>query len=59
MKQFANDKSGWDAAFAPALARLELLGNDKSGMVDCTSALPRAHQRRYAKAAPINARVLY
>ena len=58
MKRFAADKLGWDAAFAPAMAKLELLGTDQGGLVDCTSALPQAHRRRDAKAAPVNGRSL-
>ncbi|KAF2432391.1 heme peroxidase [Tothia fuscella] len=57
MKKFSTDKAGWDAAFSAAMTKMELLGTDGPGaMVDCTSALPRAHVARYAKSAPINAR---
>jgi hypothetical protein len=61
MKQFSNNKSGWDAAFAPALAKLAMLENDKGSMVDCTNSLPSssARRRRDAKAAPVNGRILY
>ena len=58
MKRFAGDKLGWDAAFSPAMAKLELLGTNQGDMVDCTSALPQAHMRRDAKAAPVNGRSL-
>lgn len=43
--KFSTDKAAWDAAFVDAMARLELLGNDKSGMVDCTSALPQSQAK--------------
>jgi hypothetical protein len=58
MKQFSTNKPGWDAAFASAMARLELLEVASAGLVDCTSALPQAHTRRDAKAAAINARAV-
>jgi len=56
MKQFAKDKSGWDAAFASAMAKLELLGGNRASMVDCTNALPNILGAREAKARAINAR---
>ncbi|KAF2663150.1 heme peroxidase [Microthyrium microscopicum] len=52
-KQFASNKPGWDANFASALSRMQLLGGNKASMVDCTSTLPRAHFRRNAMAAPM------
>jgi manganese peroxidase len=55
-KQFAGDKSAWDAAYASAMSRMELLGGNRGSMVDCTSALPNTLSAREAKARPINAR---
>jgi len=54
MTRFSADKAAWDAAFVDAMARLELLGNDKTSMVDCTAALPQAQAKarrddRFAK----------
>jgi hypothetical protein len=58
MQRFSTDKAAWDVAFTSAMARLELLGNDKSSMVDCTDALPKkqAKSRRDVKRANIFAR---
>jgi hypothetical protein len=58
MQKFSTDRASWDVAFTSAMARLELLGNDKSSMVDCTAALPNVHQksRRDQKSANIFAR---
>jgi hypothetical protein len=55
-KQFANNKPGWDAAFASAMSKLEQLGGSRGSMVDCTNALPNILSAREAKIAPINAR---
>lgn len=54
MTRFSTDKAAWDSAFVDAMARLELLGNDKASMVDCTAALPQAQAKarrddRFAK----------
>lgn len=47
MKKFSLNKPAWDRAFAPAMAKMELLGNvGPSGMVDCTSALPHSSAKR-------------
>jgi hypothetical protein len=43
--RFSTDKAAWDAAFVDAMARLELLGNDKANMVDCTAALPQVQAK--------------
>jgi hypothetical protein len=60
MKRFSVDKPGWDASFTRAMAKMELLGTtNPAAMVDCTSALPRAHLRRDAKAAAVNARAVH
>lgn len=40
MKQFSLNKPAWDAAFAPAMAKMELLGAPFT-KIDCTSALPK------------------
>jgi hypothetical protein len=57
MKQFSQDKAGWDAAFSAAMTKMALLGTPgPSAMVDCTSALPRAHASRDMKSTPINGR---
>jgi hypothetical protein len=45
MTRFSTDKAAWDAAFVDAMARLELLGNDKGSMVDCTAALPQTQAK--------------
>ncbi|KAF2437169.1 heme peroxidase [Tothia fuscella] len=55
-KKFAKSQGQWNAAFAPALAKMQLLGSSASKLVDCTSALPRARYTRDVKAAPINDR---
>lgn len=39
-KKFINDQTGWDKAFAPAMTKLSLMGVDRNGLIDCTSALP-------------------
>jgi hypothetical protein len=60
MRRFAIDKFGWDTSFSRAMAKLELLGTkSQSSLVDCTSALPRAHLRRDVKAAAVNGRSVH
>ena len=50
-KQFAGNQMMWSAAFAPSMTKLSLLGVDKSGLIDCTSALPGS--RGYVKRQPV------
>jgi hypothetical protein len=45
MTRFSTDKAAWDSAFVDAMARLELLGNDKTNMIDCTAALPQSQAK--------------
>ncbi|KAE9975859.1 hypothetical protein BLS_002365 [Venturia inaequalis] len=40
MTTFSNNKNAWDTAFAPAMAKMELMG-DTFTQIDCTSALPK------------------
>lgn len=41
------------------MTKMELLGTAGAGnMVDCTSALPKAHASRDVKSAPINGRYI-
>ncbi|KAF2128869.1 class II peroxidase [Dothidotthia symphoricarpi CBS 119687] len=43
---FALSKSAWDVAFVSAMQKMSLLGVDKEGLVDCTSALPGGSEKR-------------
>ncbi|KAF2421800.1 heme peroxidase [Tothia fuscella] len=45
MKTFSVSKRSWDDAFAPAMAKMELLGPEFT-KVDCTGALPRSLRKR-------------
>ncbi|TID25011.1 class II peroxidase [Venturia nashicola] len=47
MKSFSINKSAWDAAFAPAMAKLEVLGAPFT-QIDCTGALPKSLFKRSA-----------
>lgn len=50
----------WNAAFAPAMAHLSVLGisqADQANFVDCTSAVPSGSNARMIRAAPINDRI--
>ncbi|THW37438.1 heme peroxidase [Aureobasidium pullulans] len=57
-QSFVNSK--WNAAFAPAMAHLSVLGisqADQANFVDCTSAVPSGSNARMIRAAPINDRI--
>ncbi|QDS75635.1 hypothetical protein FKW77_006863 [Venturia effusa] len=47
MKSFSVNKGAWDSAFAPAMAKLELLGAPFT-QIDCTGALPKPLFKRSA-----------
>jgi L-ascorbate peroxidase len=54
---FVNNQNKWNGKFADAMARMALFGNNPSGMVDCTNALPSSTNiKRDIRSAPINAR---
>ncbi|OAG01794.1 peroxidase 40 precursor [Paraphaeosphaeria sporulosa] len=46
MRGFAASQGAWSAAFVPAMAKMSMLGVDKDGLVDCTSALPGGSRKR-------------
>jgi hypothetical protein len=53
-------KGKWNAAFAPAMAHLSVLGipqSDQANFIDCTSAVPSGSNVRLVRAAPINDRI--
>ncbi|KAI5194833.1 heme peroxidase [Aureobasidium subglaciale] len=59
-QSFVNSQSKWNAAFAPAMAHLSVLGipwSDQQGFIDCTSAVPSGSNARLIRAAPINDRI--
>lgn len=52
-KGFVGNQGKWSGKFADAMNRMATFGNDKTKMVDCTGALPKAVQiRRNLKEAP-------
>ncbi|KAE9983588.1 hypothetical protein EG328_009756 [Venturia inaequalis] len=52
-KGFVGDQGKWSGKFADAMARMATFGNDKSKLVDCTDALPKAVKvRRNLKEGP-------
>ncbi|KAH8890106.1 versatile peroxidase VPL1 [Thozetella sp. PMI_491] len=38
-RSFVNNQRGWDRSYQTAMAKMVLFGNDRTKMVDCTSAL--------------------
>ncbi|KAG9553175.1 heme peroxidase, partial [Aureobasidium melanogenum] len=59
-QSFVNSQSKWNAAFAPAMAHLSVLGiseSDQANFIDCTSAVPSGSNARLIRAAPINDRI--
>ncbi|THX67630.1 heme peroxidase [Aureobasidium pullulans] len=59
-QSFVNSQSKWNAAFAPAMAHLSVLGisqSDQANFIDCTSAVPSGSNARMIRAAPINDRI--
>ncbi|KAH0175537.1 class II peroxidase, partial [Aureobasidium melanogenum] len=59
-QSFVNSQSKWNAAFAPAMAHLSVLGiseSDQANFIDCTSAVPSGSNARLIRAAPINGRI--
>ncbi|THZ82509.1 heme peroxidase [Aureobasidium pullulans] len=59
-QSFGNSQSKWNAAFAPAMAHLSVLGisqSDQANFIDCTSAVPSGSNARMIRAAPINDRI--
>ncbi|QDS74803.1 hypothetical protein FKW77_002224 [Venturia effusa] len=52
-KGFVGNQGKWTGKFADAMGRMATFGNDKSKLVDCTGALPKAVQvRRNLREAP-------
>ncbi|KAH0377907.1 heme peroxidase, partial [Aureobasidium melanogenum] len=54
-QSFVNSQSKWNAAFAPAMAHLSVLGiseSDQANFIDCTSAVPSGSNARLIRAAP-------
>lgn len=41
-KGFVDNQGKWSGKFADAMGRMATFGNDKTKMVDCTGALPKA-----------------
>ncbi|KAI4847626.1 heme peroxidase [Aureobasidium sp. EXF-8845] len=59
-QSFVNSQSKWNAAFAPAMAHLSVLGipqSDQANFIHCTSAVPSGSNVRLVRAAPINDRI--
>ncbi|THY11484.1 heme peroxidase [Aureobasidium pullulans] len=59
-QSFVNSQSKWNAAFAPAMAHLSVLGisqSDQANFIDCTSAVPLGSNVRMIRTAPINDRI--
>ncbi|KAL5401594.1 hypothetical protein PMIN03_011374 [Paraphaeosphaeria minitans] len=46
MRGFAVSQGAWSLAFVPAMAKMSMLGVEKGGLVDCTSALPGGSRKR-------------
>ncbi|KAF2443347.1 class II peroxidase [Karstenula rhodostoma CBS 690.94] len=46
MRTFALSQGAWSLAFVPAMAKMGMLGVEKDGLVDCTSALPGGSKKR-------------
>jgi len=58
-KGFVNNQGKWSGKFADAMGRMALFGNNPSGMIDCTGALPATTSvKRSIKAAGINERAV-
>lgn len=48
---FALSKGAWDVAFVAAMTKMSMLGVDRNGLIDCTSALPGGSRKREIKSA--------
>ncbi|KAF1970204.1 heme peroxidase [Bimuria novae-zelandiae CBS 107.79] len=57
MRSFAVSQGAWGVAFVPAMEKMGLMGVGRSGLVDCTAALPGGSRRRDVKRAGVWERV--
>jgi hypothetical protein len=52
-RTFASSQGAWAAAFVPAMEKLSMIGVDRSGLIDCTAALPGGSKKRDVRNAPL------
>jgi hypothetical protein len=48
---FALSKGAWDFAFVNAMKKMSMMGVDRRGLIDCTSALPGGSRKRDIKSS--------
>lgn len=48
---FALSKGAWDVAFVSAMTKMSMMGVDRNGLIDCTSALPGGSRKREIKSS--------